>query len=139
LALGNQDAPRQRLIGAGWQLRDPLEVTRDPWSYQRYLRDSKGEFSIAKQGYVVSQCGWFSERSAVYLASGRPVVVQDTGFSKWLPSTGGVIAFNTPEQALNGIEEINNRYTQHCKEARAVAEEYFDARRVLTELIECRT
>jgi hypothetical protein len=137
LALGNQNAPRQELIDAGWQLRDPLEVTLDPWSYQRYLKGSKAEFSVAKQGYVVSQCGWFSERSACYLASGRPVVVQDTGFSEWLTSPGGVIAFKTPEEALTGIEEVNSRYTQHCKAARAVAEEYFDARRVLTELLEC--
>lgn len=136
LALGSPNAPRQTLLDAGWRLRDPLEVTLDPRTYQEYLKASKGEFSIAKQGYVVSQCGWFSERSACYLASGRPVVVQDTGFSHWLNDVDGVVGFKTPEEALNGIEDVNSRYTKHCEAARAVAKEYFDAHCVLTELLE---
>ena len=86
LALGSATAPRERLRDHGWHLVDPLAVTRDPWTYQRYIEKSKAEFSVAKHGYVVSRCGWFSERSACYLAAGRPVVVQDTGFSDRLPT-----------------------------------------------------
>ncbi|HEV7902403.1 MAG TPA: hypothetical protein VGO96_01075, partial [Pyrinomonadaceae bacterium] len=77
-----------------------------------------------------------SERSAAYLASGRPVVTQETGFSAWLVAEGGLIAFNTPEEALACIEEINRRYAFHCRAAREVACEFFDARKVLTHLVE---
>ena len=86
---------------------------------------------------MVSRSGLFSERSTCYLATGRPVVIQDTGFSDWLPTGAGVISFSTPEEALAGIEEINSRYEFHCQAARAIAEEYFDARKVLPRLIEC--
>ena len=133
---GVLEAPPTLLQGKGWKLRDPREPTREPWAYQRYIRDSKAEFGVAKHGYVVSRSGWFSERSACYLATGRPVVTQETGFSDWLRPAGGVIPFSTPEEAVAGIEEINNRYEFHCQTARAVAEEYFDAHRVLTELLE---
>ena len=91
---------------------------------------------MAKHGYVISRSGWFSERSAAYLASGRPVVTQETGFSDWLQVGSGVMPFTTPEEALGAIEEVNTRYEFHCQAARAIAEEYFDARKVLTRLIE---
>ena len=135
LAVGGETA-HKLLSSRGWAIRDPLEVTRDPWTYERFLQGSKAEFSVAKHGYVVSRTGWFSERSAAYLASGRPVVIQDTGFSDWLPTGAGVLPFSTPEQALAGIEDVNSRYEFHCRAARAVAEEYFDARKVLPRLIE---
>jgi hypothetical protein len=135
LALGSPNAPRARLAQAGWIIHDPLEVTRDPWSYQRYIRKSKAEFSVAKHGYVSSRTGWFSERSAAYLASGRPVVVQETGFSEWLPPGCGVVTFHTPEEAAGGIQEVSANYERHCAAARSVAEKYFDARRVLTDLL----
>jgi len=137
LALGSPSAPRTKLVNKGWSIRDPLELTRDPWTYQSYLQQSKAEFSVAKQGYVVTCSGWFSERSTAYLASGRPVVAQDTGFSDWLPTGAGIIPFNTPEEALAGIEDINRRYEFHCRAAREVAEEYFDARKVLRRLVDC--
>jgi hypothetical protein len=136
LAIGGSSAPRQELANKGWVCRDPIEVTRDPWTYQRYIQESKAEFTVAKHGYVLSWGGWFSERSVNYLASGRPVLTQDTGFSEWLPTGSGVLAFRSPEEALDGIEEINSRYEFHCKAARAIAEEYFDARKVLPHLIE---
>lgn len=120
----------------GWSVRDARELTRDPWIYQQYIQESKAEFSVAKEGYVVTRSGWFSERSAVYLASGRPVVLQDTGFSDWLETGAGVIRFNTPEEALEGVQEINNRYSFHCQAAREVAQEYFDSAKVLSSLIE---
>jgi hypothetical protein len=111
-------------------------VTRDPWTYQRYLTGSKAEFGVAKHGYVTSRSGWFSERSVCYLAGGRPVLVQDTGFRGHLPTGAGVLAFRTPEEAAAGVEEIGRRYAFHCRAARAVAEEYFDSRKVLASLIE---
>jgi hypothetical protein len=135
LAIGGSTAP-DRLASKGWIVRNPLEPTRDPWTYQRYIQGSKAEFSVAKQGYVVSRSGWFSERSAAYLASGRPVLLQDTGFSDWLPTGAGVMAFASPDEALEGVAEINRRYRWHCGAARAVAEEYFDARKVLSRLID---
>ncbi len=136
LAVGSASAPREMLRESGWILRDPLEVTRDPWTYQEYLRGSKAEFGVAKHGYVASRTGWFSERSACYLASGRPVLVQDTGFTDWLSAPGGVVAFRTPEEAADGVGEIVARYEHHAREARAVAAEYFDAGRVLPQLVE---
>ncbi len=136
IALGSVSAPRDLLCGKGWRLRNPLEVTRDPWTYQKYIRDSKAEFSVAKHEYVISRSGWFSERSVAYIASGRPVLIQDTAFSDWLQTGTGVIAFNTPVEAIAGIEEINSRYEFHCRAAREIAEAYFDSNKVLTRLIE---
>lgn len=135
LAVSGSSAPSELLHSKGWVVRDP--PTQDPWTYQHYIQQSKAEFSVAKHGYVVSRSGLFSERSTCYLATGRPVVIQDTGFSDWLPTGAGVISFSTPEEALAGIEEINSRYEFHCQAARAIAEEYFDARKVLPRLIEC--
>lgn len=135
LALGSATAPREQLASHGWRLRNPLEVTRDATSYQRYIRDSKAEFTIAKHGYVAARTGWFSERSAAYLASARPVVTQDTGFASWLPTGDGVCVFNSLAEAIENIEKINNRYNYHCRQAREIAATYFDSSVVLTRLI----
>jgi hypothetical protein len=136
LALGGSTAPRRELGALGWSLRDPLEVTRDPWTFQSYLRDSRAEFSLAKHGYVVTRSGWFSERSAGYLASGKPVVVQQTGFSDWLPTGEGVLAFADLEEAVAAIGDVEARYCMHCEAARAIAETSFDSRTVLARLVE---
>jgi hypothetical protein len=136
LAVGSASAPRELLLGRGWLLRDPLEVTHDPWTYQEYIRGSRAEFGVAKHGYVASRSGWFSERSASYLASGRPVLVQDTGFTDWLSAPGGVVPFRTPEEATVGVAEIGRRYEFHARAARAVAAEYFDAGKVLPPLLQ---
>ena len=136
LALGSSSAPRERLLASGWLLRDPLEVTRDPWTYQAYLQQSKSEFGIAKHGYVASRCGWFSERSAAYLASARPCLLQDTHFSAHIPAGDGVVAFNSLEEAIAGIADIEQRYALHCRAARAIAAEFFDGKRVLSNLLD---
>jgi hypothetical protein len=120
----------------GWRVRDPREVAGDPWAYQRFIRRSKAEFGVAKEGYVTAGTGWFSERSANYLASGRPVLAQETGYSRWLESGSGVIPFSTTEEAAAGVEEVNARYDFHCRAARELAAEYFDSRRVLTALLD---
>lgn len=136
LAIGSATAPRELLTGKGWTVLNPVELGWDPWAYRRYIQESKAEFSVAKHGYVISRSGWFSERSASYLASGRPVLIQETGFSDWLPTGAGVVPFASPEQALAGVEAISSHYEFHCKAAREVAEEHFDSRKVLSRLIE---
>ncbi len=136
LALGSRREPRERLSSYGWTVLDPREPTKDPWTYQDFIRRSKAEFSVAKHGYVVSQSGWFSERSAAYLASGRPVVVQDTGFSRWLHAESGVLAFNDLTEALSQLQTLDATYEHQCRSARAVAEAYFDSATVLTRLLD---
>lgn len=136
LALGSPDAPRDFLARCGWEIRDPLQVTRDPWSYRRYLRKSSGEFSIAKHGYVAGRSGWFSERSAAYLASGRPVLAQDTGFSEWIETGLGLVPFDSLETAVEGAKKIRSDYERHCHAARELAESYFDSATVLSRLLE---
>jgi hypothetical protein len=124
------------LRAGGWLVVDPEQVTRDPWTYQSYLRSSQGEFSVATHCSIVSSCGWFSERSAAYLASGRPVVIQDTGFSRWLDTGDGVVAFRSVEEARNGLADVIARYDVHRRAARDCAAEYFDATKVLGRLID---
>jgi len=136
VAVGSPTAPRDRLRAAGWVVSDPLGPTRDPWTYQDYIRGSMAEFAVAKHGYVAGRTGWFSERSAAYLASGRPVVVQDTGFTDWLEAGAGVLAFRTPDEALAAIDDVIGRYEYHGRAAREVAAASFDARAVLPRLIE---
>ena len=126
LGVGSKIAPLELLQCKGWDPIDPQIPTRDAWSYQRYIQKSKAEFGIAKHGYVITRSGWFSERSANYLASGRPVLVQDTGFSSWLETELGVVAFTTPDEALAGIEDISARYDVHCGAARDIAVAYFE-------------
>jgi hypothetical protein len=136
LALGSPDAPRAELEAAGWRVRNPLVAAAGPWTYRRYIRHSRGEFSVAKHGYVVANTGWFSERSANYLASGRPVVVQDTGFSEVLPTGEGLLAFSTADQAAAAVEIVAADVGRHGRAARELAREYFDSARVLTRLLE---
>lgn len=136
LALGSSDAPRKQLRSQGWSLVNPTDLTLDPWIYRTYIQESKAEFSVAKHGYVATQSGWFSERSAAYMASGRPVLTQATGFSKWMPTGEGLLQFTSPAEALTGIEEINRRYEFHCRAARSLAEEYFDSRKVLASMLD---
>jgi len=136
LAIGSSSAPRALLASKGWQLKDPFDVAADPWAYQLYIQESKAEFTVGKHGYVVSRSGWFSERSAGYLASGRPVVCQDTGFTDWLLCTAGVIPFASADEASAAVERVSQDYESHCRAAREVAEAYFDSDAVLTKLID---
>jgi hypothetical protein len=120
----------------GWELIDPRRVAGSPGRYAAFVRGSKGELGVAKEGYVESRCGWFSDRSACYLASGRPVVAQDTGFSRHLPVGEGLLSFSTAEEAAAAIEEVNAAYERHADAARALAEEALDSDRVLAALLE---
>ena len=131
-----QQRPTELIRQHGWEIIEPDEALPDPWTYRDYLRGSKGEWSVAKEGYRKSRSGWFSCRSACYLALGRPCVLQDTGWSAHYPTGTGLFAFETLEEALDGIATINADYARHSAGARAVAEKMFDARRVLGEMLE---
>ncbi len=111
-------------------------LQRTPWSYREFIQNSRAEFGVAKHGYVLMQGGWFSDRSVCYLASGRPVLVEDTGLSDWLPVGEGVLTFSNLREAVSGIEKINANYEQQRKAARWIAEEYFATERVLPSLLE---
>jgi Phosphotransferase enzyme family len=120
----------------GWQLLDPRQVAGTPDAYARFIRGSKAELGIAKEGYVVSRSGWFSDRSACYLASGRPVIGQDTGFGDYLPTGAGLFAFDAVDDVLAAIDELRGDYGRHARAARAIAEEFLDSDRVLTRLLQ---
>jgi hypothetical protein len=120
----------------GWELRDPGALAGTPARYAELVRGSKGEIGIAKEGYVASRSGWFSDRSACYLASGRPVVAQDTGFPGCLPTGEGLLAFTTAEEAAAAIDAVSAAYARHAGAARALAEDLLDSRRVLTRLLD---
>jgi len=128
--------PTEMLESKGWHIIEPDTHLPDYTTYRDFLSHSKGEWSIAKNGYVRSRSGWFSCRSACYLAAGKPVVVQDTGWSDYLPSGSGVIAFDTPQQAAAALDEISGSYSHHSEAARAYAEKHFDAAKVCVELLE---
>jgi hypothetical protein len=131
-----QRTPRDMLAAMGWRVVDPRLACPDLDSYREYIESSRAEWSVAKNGYVVGQAGWFSCRSACYLAVGRPVIVQETGFSKVLPTGKGLLSFTTLEEAAAAVREVNGNYALHAKAARAIAEEYFDSRKVLTRLVD---
>ncbi|WP_206293254.1 hypothetical protein [Humisphaera borealis] len=123
------------LQGNGWNLLDPADVASTPERYQRFIQRSWAEIGIAKSGYVHSRCGWFSDRSACYLASGRPVVAQDTDFAESLPTGEGLLRFATTADAATAIEQIQRDYRRHSLKARQIAQEYFDSNRVLPRLL----
>ena len=115
---------------------DPDRVCPDLDSYRDYVETSMGEWSVAKHGYVTGWSGWFSCRSACYLAAGRPVIVQNTGFPAVIPVGEGVFAFETLEQSGAAIEEVQGNYKRHAKAAHEIAEQYFDSDKVLTRFID---
>lgn len=130
----DQQADDELFRQNGWQLTDPQRL-RQLDDYRDYIGQSRGEFSVAHNRYVEFSTGWFSDRSALYLASGRPVLVQSTGIEKHLPTGKGLLTFSTMAEAAAGIEEINGDYGSHCKAAREIAEEFFDSDKVLTKVL----
>ena len=120
----------------GWDLVDPVEVAGSPARYVDFIRKAKGEIGVAKEGYVRSRCGWFSDRSACYLASGRPVVAQDTGFPAHLPTGEGLLSFATAAEAAAAINAVSADYDRHARAARALAEDLLDSRLVLSRLLD---
>lgn len=118
-----------------WRIVDPAEVAGTTAAYQAFIRGSKAEFGFAKTGYIFSRCGWFSDRSICYLSSGRPVIAQDTGFGRVLPTGRGLLSFSTIPDVLDAIASLNATYDDHARGARAIAEEHFDSDRVLGRLL----
>lgn len=128
--------PGDLLSYMGWKVVDPLKFCSDLDSYRKYVESSKAELSVAKNGYVQGRSGWFSCRSACYLAAGCPVVVQDTGFDAVLPVGKGLLKFRTKEEAIAAVREVESNYARHAKAAREIADAYFDSDKVLNRLVE---
>lgn len=128
--------PQELLRNYGWRVVDAIELCGDYDSYRRYIISSKAEWSVAKNGYVLGGPGWFSERSACYLAAGRPVIVQDTGFAGALPVGDGIMSFKSLQEAVMAIQELEADYAHHARAARAIAETFFEAGDVLSRLID---
>src|SRR5439155_21470372 len=129
------NGPQRMLQQYGWGTVDAMKVSRTPGEYRDFIHRSKAEFGVAKHTYVSTRSGWFSDRTECYLASGRPALVQDTGWTAHLPSGDGLLAFSTIDEALGGIDRINSRYDAHARMAREIAREHFDARVVLPKLL----
>jgi hypothetical protein len=128
-------APRERIMAAGWRLADAGRVSASMESYRDYLAGSRGEWSIAKNVYTALRTGWFSTRSAAYLACGKPVVVQETGFSAHVPPGPGLHPFATLDEARAGLAAVGADYAAACDHARALAETHFRAETVCARLL----
>jgi hypothetical protein len=126
----------ENLSSHGWQVAPGEKVSKTPASYREFIQSSRAEFSVPKHGYVATRGGWFSDRSVCYLASGRPVLIEDTGLSDWLPAGDGVLTFENVEGARAGVEGINANYDHHRRAARELAESLFSAGRVLPALLD---
>ena len=125
-----------KLIKAnGWLLADGPSLTTNPMMYRNYIIDSKAEFTFAKDQNIRLRSGWFSERSACYLAAGRPVITQDTGFGNIIPTGEGLFSFNTMDEILIAFDAINSNYKKHSNTAIDIAETYFKAETVLSKLL----
>jgi hypothetical protein len=124
------------LLANGWTVADPQSVAGDPFAFREYIQQSGAEFSVAQGIYVDTESGWFSDRTVRYLASGKPVLVQDTGFSRRYPVGLGLMAFRTLDEAASGAAAIASDYPAHSRAARAIATEYFDSDKVLTTLMD---
>jgi hypothetical protein len=130
------NGPQRLLREHGWQTVDAMGVSRSPWDYRAFIQASKAEFGVAKHTYVATRSGWFSDRTECYLSSGRPALVQDTGWTAHLPHGEGLLAFSSPDEALAAIDRINSDYERHARRAVDIAREHFDARRVLPRLLD---
>ena len=133
------NGPQDFLKSHGWRCRGAFAVSSTPELYRQYIRNSYGEFSVAKHTYVSTNSGWFSDRTECYLASGRPAVVQDTGFSEHVPTGQGLFAFRTADAAKAHLESIRGNYEHHSRVARALARAHFASEVVLSDLLEKAT
>jgi hypothetical protein len=136
LDIEDDHADGRLLAEHGWRIRQSVDVAGSPQAYRDYIRRSRGEFSCAKASCMYFQNAWVSDRTLCYLASGRPVVVQDTGPSDLLPNGEGMFRFSTPEQAVAALDAMNADYERHCKAARELAESVFDSRIAAARILE---
>ena len=136
LALACSDAEAIRLLTShGWQIVDAISLSKDILPYRDYILYSRGEFTVAKDMNIRLRSGWFSDRSACYLAAGKPVITQDTGFGRVIPTGEGLFAFSTMEEILSAFDALRSDYGRHCRTALAIAEQYFRAETVLARLL----
>jgi hypothetical protein len=135
IAIGGAKAPCADWRALGWSVVEAQAISRTAADYRHYLQSARGEFSVAKNVYVATRCGWFSCRSVCYLAAGLPAVVQDTGFSECIPTGAGLLAFGNLEEAVGGLSAVESDYSRHGKAAREVAQAYFAAEVVLGDLL----
>jgi hypothetical protein len=136
LYLGDGDTEDRRILERhGWRIRHSREVARTPGMYLSYIQRSRGEFSCAKPSCMKFQNAWISDRTLCYLASGKPVVVQNTGPSSFLPDREGIFRFATLSEAAEALEAVNADYERHCGAAREIAETYFDAKQVIERIL----
>ena len=136
LALGGGNGQRSMLRDAGWELTDPLDATRSIDAYQSFVRECWADLGVAKHAYVSSRSGWFSDRSTCFLASGRPVLHQDTGYTDWLDVDDGVIPFSDVDSLVDALERLEADYELHASAARRIAEEHFEARAVIGDMLD---
>jgi hypothetical protein len=138
IALAGRD---DRTAGAllrrhGWEVVDGASVSATSSAYRSFIAASAGEFGVAQQAYVAARSAWFSERTCSFLACGRPAVVQETGFSDWLPTGEGLLSFSTPAEAAKALEEVSSDWSRHANAARALAAEHFEAASVCAALLD---
>jgi len=132
-----EDAEDRRLLEEhGWRVRHAAEVAGDPVSYRDYIRSSRGEFSCVKPSCLLFSNGWVSDRTLCYLASGKPVVVQDTGPTPLLPRDEGMFRFSTLDEAVAAVAAVDARYEHHGRAAREIVEEHFDAKDVAARVLD---
>src|SRR5262249_28666387 len=129
-------APLEALDEHGWTVVDAQRITETVEKYKSHICGSRGELSICKNVFVALRTGWFSDRSAAFLASGRPVILQDTGFSEVLPTGEGLFAFQCMEEALAALDAVESDYLRHSRKAREIAEDYLAADKIMAGLIE---
>jgi hypothetical protein len=136
LATSVDEKVQKLLRDHGWRQTGSVEISRDAELYRKYIQQSRGEFTVARDQYVRPNTGWFSDRTCCYLAAGRPVITQETGFSKFLPSGRGLFGFKTMDDILAAVDAIESDYTGHCRAAAEIAREYFAAEKVVGSLME---
>jgi len=133
--LGKDETVQKLLNDHGWRWTDSIEISAKVDRYRNYIMNSRGEFTVAKDQNIRLRSGWFSDRSACYLAAGRPVITQETGFSNCLPTKRGLFAFENMEDILKAVDAIESDYRGHSQAAREIAREYFGAEKVLSRLM----
>ena len=136
LAIHPDEPDYAKLGESGWRLASPRQHCATLDTYRDYIHHSRGEFTVVKHGYAAGRTGWFSDRSACYLAAGRPVIVQDTGIGRYLPTGMGVLTFTDLASAADAIEQVERNYAAHAAEAVGFAREHLDSDRVLARLAE---
>jgi hypothetical protein len=130
------DKTRQKFARNGWRFTSPLQLSVDYWLYRKYIQRSRGEFTVAKDQYVRLNTGWFSDRSGCYLAAGRPVITQETGFTRNYGGNAGLLSFNSLGEIAEAVKMIDADYAKHSRSARQIAREVFEAEKVVRSLLD---